>query len=309
MLKKALVLLAAPMALAFAPASPALRAHQSCAAARGPLSAAAPACRAAAPGRAWRMAAVESTARSAGLEALKSDLMTKLSVGSGLKGAADSANRADINEMVLKLETQNPTSEPAESPLLNGVWELLYTGGYAAPVPWQTQLFCARADLACCYARPVGDGWCACGSLLVRTGRYGMGFFDSPTREIALALYTGGFRAGLLANFVSKLPGPLATVVELNDVELSIKREQPRVEASASVVVVGSEQKLSLKGELKATSAVRLEETLVKANFFGQSTDLQVCPRSSRRRQRHRDMGTDRQTDMCGGMRAVYGDK
>jgi hypothetical protein len=104
-----------------------------------------------------------------------------------------------------------------------------------------------------------------------------MGFFDSPTREIALALYTGGFRAGLLANFVSKLPGPLATVVELNDVELSIKREQPRVEASASVVVVGSEQKLSLKGELKATSAVRLEETLVKANFFGQSTDLQVC--------------------------------
>ena len=108
-----------------------------------------------------------------------------------------------------------------------------------------------------------------------------MGFFDSPTREIALALYTGGFRAGLLANFVSKLPGPLATVVELNDVELSIKREQPRVEASASVVVVGSEQKLSLKGELKATSAVRLEETLVKANFFGQSTDLQVGPVAS----------------------------
>ena len=117
---------------------------------------------------------------------------------------------------------------------------------------------------------------CACGSRHVRTGRYGMGFFDSPTREIALALYTGGFRAGLLANFVSKLPGPLATVVELNDVELSIKREQPRVEASASVVVAGSEQKLSLRGELKATSAVRLEETLVKANFFGQSTDLQV---------------------------------
>lgn len=186
------------------------------------------------------MAAVESTTRTAGLEALKSDLMTKLSVGSGLKGAADSANRADINEMVLKLETQNPTLEPAESPLLNGVWELLYTGGY------------------------------------------GMGFFDSPTREIALALYTGGFRAGLLANFVSKLPGPLATVVELNDVELSIKREQPRVEASASVVVAGSEQKLSLRGELKATSAVRLEETLVKANFFGQSTDLQGPFRTKR---------------------------
>jgi hypothetical protein len=163
MLGKALVLLAAPMALAFAPAAPALRAHQSCAAARGPLSAAAPACRAAAPSVARfplgiRMAAVESTTRTAGLEALKSDLMTKLSVGSGLKGAADSANRADINEMVLKLETQNPTLEPAESPLLNGVWELLYTGGYADPIPLWTQLFCARTDLACGDARPMCDG-------------------------------------------------------------------------------------------------------------------------------------------------------
>jgi len=159
--------------------------------------------------------------------------MTQLSVGSGLKGAADSANRAEINELVLKLETQNPTAQPAESPLLNGVWELLYTGGY------------------------------------------GMGFFDSPTREIALALYTGGFRPGLLANFVSKLPGPLATVVELNDVELTIRREQPRMQASASVVVAGNDQKLGLEGELKTTSAVRLEETLVKADFFGQSADLQ----------------------------------
>ena len=60
-----------------------------------------------------------------------------------------------------------------------------------------------------------------------------MGFFDSPTREIALALYTGGFRPGLFANLISKLPGPLATMVEFNDVELTIKREQPRVEAAA----------------------------------------------------------------------------
>jgi hypothetical protein len=63
--------------------------------------------------------------------------------------------------------------------------------------------------------------------------RYGMGFFDSPTREIALALYTGGFRPGLLANLLSKLPGPLSTLVEFNDVELTITREQPRVAAAA----------------------------------------------------------------------------
>ena len=140
-----------------------------------------------------------------------------------------------------------------------------------------------RAGLA---AGGPAAGWCAAGwdsrGAVVRcdsrygcAGRYGMGFFDSPTREIALALYTGGFRPGLLANFVSKLPGPLATVVELNDVELTIRREQPRMQASASVVVAGNDQKLGLEGELKTTSAVRLEETLVKADFFGQSADLQ----------------------------------
>ena len=56
--------------------------------------------------------------------------MTQLSLGSGLKGAADPANRAEINEMVLKLEPMNPTELATSSPLLNGVWELLYTGGY-----------------------------------------------------------------------------------------------------------------------------------------------------------------------------------
>jgi hypothetical protein len=49
--------------------------------------------------------------------------------GTGLKGAADASNRAEINELVLKLEPMNPTESAASSPLLNGVWELLYTGG------------------------------------------------------------------------------------------------------------------------------------------------------------------------------------
>ena len=104
-----------------------------------------------------------------------------------------------------------------------------------------------------------------------------MGFFDSPTREIALALYTGGFRPGLFANLISKLPGPLSTLVELNDVELTISRTQPRLAASASIVIAGNEQKLRLMGELESPSAVRLQETLVKAEFFGQTIDLQVC--------------------------------
>lgn len=30
---------------------------------------------------------------------------------------------------MLKLEPMNPTESPAKSPVLNGVWEFLYTGG------------------------------------------------------------------------------------------------------------------------------------------------------------------------------------
>lgn len=30
---------------------------------------------------------------------------------------------------MLKLEPMNPTDQPARSPVLNGVWEFLYTGG------------------------------------------------------------------------------------------------------------------------------------------------------------------------------------
>lgn len=34
-----------------------------------------------------------------------------------------------MNELMLKLEPMNPTEKPARSPVLNGVWEFLYTGG------------------------------------------------------------------------------------------------------------------------------------------------------------------------------------
>lgn len=39
--------------------------------------------------------------------------------------------RSAINEAVCKLETMNPTPDPTLSPLLNGVWELRYAGGYS----------------------------------------------------------------------------------------------------------------------------------------------------------------------------------
>lgn len=44
----------------------------------------------------------------------------------------DDEKRAIINEVLLKLEALNPTKNPCNSPLLNGVWELRYAAGYSA---------------------------------------------------------------------------------------------------------------------------------------------------------------------------------
>lgn len=45
-------------------------------------------------------------------------------------GEVSSETRSAINEAIYQLESVNPTSEPTMSPLLNGVWELRYSGGY-----------------------------------------------------------------------------------------------------------------------------------------------------------------------------------
>jgi hypothetical protein len=42
-----------------------------------------------------------------------------------------SETRAKINEALYKLEKLNPCKEPTLSPLLNGVWQLKYVGGYS----------------------------------------------------------------------------------------------------------------------------------------------------------------------------------
>ena len=50
-------------------------------------------------------------------------------IAGGLLDFATPTKRAAVNELLLKLEALNPTQAPAYSPLLNGAWEFLYTGG------------------------------------------------------------------------------------------------------------------------------------------------------------------------------------
>lgn len=171
----------------------------------------------------------EGASAEPAVKPMKSKLMRLLSKGTGLKGAADAANRAEVNELVLGLEKNNPTEEPAASELLNGGWEMIYTGGYA------------------------------------------QGFIDSPTRELALLVYTGGFKPGLLANLMDKLPPGL---LDVDYVDLKISPDEPRVEASLKVGVAGNTQQITTEGSLIQQSPVRLRETFKRARAFGQAVDL-----------------------------------
>ncbi|GAX14707.1 hypothetical protein FisN_11Hh248 [Fistulifera solaris] len=143
---------------------------------------------------------------------------------STLTGTVSTETRAAINEALLRLESLNPTPDPAVSPLINGIWELKYVGGYAPE-----------------WALP------------------------SPTRDLALFLYSGGYSPGIFAlTLAQKLP---AALVEMSgNLEIAISRSQPRVEASIDVKLLGgAASKVRVSAALEAQSGVRLRETYEKA--------------------------------------------
>jgi len=151
-----------------------------------------------------------------------------------------STARSDINEALLKLEALNPTDEPTESPLLNGVWSLRYAGGY-------------------------DEDWA----------------LQSPTRQLALFLYSGGYSPGLFAlRLASTLP---KNIVETGDLEIAISREQPRIEAQIDVTLLGaSSNSVTVKARLDSVSGVRLAETYEAATVLDQAIDLPQALQYSR---------------------------
>lgn len=109
-------------------------------------------------------------------ESVVTSIMDYLPSSLASSGEITAEDRASINEAILKLEALNPTEDPVYSPLLNGVWNLRYAGGYSEPK------------------------------------------IPSPTRDLALFLYSGGYSPGLFAlSLAQKLP---AALVELGDLEI-----------------------------------------------------------------------------------------
>jgi hypothetical protein len=155
---------------------------------------------------------------------------------------ASEETRSQINEVLLKLEALNPTNDPALSPLLNGVWELRYAGLYTS------------------------DG--ALGAL-------------SPTRQLALFVYSGGYSPGLFAlELASKLPSQLVSVGAL---DISISRAQPRVEGKVKVnsLLIG-ESSVMVKSKLEVVSGIRLRETYESATVLGRQIELPEFAKYSR---------------------------
>jgi hypothetical protein len=159
----------------------------------------------------------------------KSDLLEAVSGGGG---SADGSKRVLVNELLLKLERSNPTVSPALSPLLNGEWELVYSGGFAD------------------------------------------GLVQSPTRQIALFLYAGGYAP---ANFGLTLARLLPdSLLEVTRTKLTIARSQPRVSSTAEVKVAGMDSltELAIGSSLEAESDVRLKETYVSFTVAGNKVDV-----------------------------------
>jgi len=103
----------------------------------------------------------------------------------------------------------------------------------------------------------------------------------SPTRQLALFLYSGGYSPGLFAlSLAETLPENL---IEIGDLEICISREQPRIEASVPVkFLAGPDNDVVVKAQLEAVSGVRLKETYEVVSILDRTIDVPEQLRYSR---------------------------
>lgn len=92
-------------------------------------------------------------------------------------------------------------------------------------------------------------------------------------RQLALFLYSGGYSPGLFAlSLAQKLPSNLVSV---GDLEISISREQPRIEAKVDVEFFGrSSENVVVKSRFDVQSGVRFSEVYESATVLGRTIPL-----------------------------------
>eukprot|EP00930_Biecheleria_cincta_P031058 TRINITY_DN21540_c0_g1_i1.p1 TRINITY_DN21540_c0_g1~~TRINITY_DN21540_c0_g1_i1.p1 ORF type:complete len:307 (-),score=76.76 TRINITY_DN21540_c0_g1_i1:70-990(-) len=98
------------------------------------------------------------------------------------------------------------------------------------------------------------------------TGSYAPGLLSSPTRELALFLYGGGFSLGnALSSFTQGFWGQ-SLGVKLGSKQVRIESGRD-VEAVAEVDVAGRKEKLEYKAELMPLSAFRMSEEVISVKL------------------------------------------
>jgi len=95
----------------------------------------------------------------------------------------------------------------------------------------------------------------------------------SPTRQLALFLYSGGYSPGVFAlSLAQKLP---ANIFEVGDVEIAISRQQPRVEATVDLTAFGgNKSNIKVKARLETDSPVRFTEVYESASVLEQGINI-----------------------------------
>lgn len=94
---------------------------------------------------------------------------------------------------------------------------------------------------------------------LVYSAGYSNGLLQSPTRQIALFLYAGGYAPSQLGLQVARLLP--ASLLDISDVTLKFSRDQPRATASSMVRVGNTETEVKIQATIETESDVRIKET------------------------------------------------
>lgn len=116
---------------------------------------------------------------------------------------------------------------------------------------------------------------------LVYSGGYSDGLLQSPTRQIALFLYAGGYTPGQFGLQLSRmLPDDL---VSISDVDITISRDQPRAESKSTVQIANSKFEVKIQSTIEVESDVRVKETYTTVTVGDNKLDVPDALKYSRR--------------------------
>lgn len=110
---------------------------------------------------------------------------------------------------------------------------------------------------------------------VIFAGSPAMGITDSPTRQIALALYATPLSPSVIAQGLAKLPFNLASLGDLAITISPAEMGQPRVTAETSITLMGgTSQPVVIRSNLQSETGVALREEFMDVEAFGQKNDL-----------------------------------